>query len=96
MFERFKIKVWPKCLIDSYGVALELVRKSDCWGLTPDILLDPKKDFMIKPKGKLKWDAPYSLSLIWRKDQYLPSFYQDFLEETKKVFKDQSHPLRNQ
>jgi DNA-binding transcriptional LysR family regulator len=82
MFEKFNIKPQATCLMDSYDISFELIKRSDYWGLTPDILINSKDFNVIKPaKG---WCAPYNLSMVIRKNQYRPSFYEDLLNEVKK------------
>lgn len=81
MFEKFNIEPKATCLTDSYDISLELIKKSQYWGLTPEILLDTKNFKVIRPtKG---WHAPYNLSMIWRKNKYSPNFYDDFLHVLK-------------
>lgn len=77
MFKKFGITPKPTCLIDSYDTSSELIRNSNYWGLSPDLLVDPLKTKVIKPnKG---WHAPFNISVIWRKNQFVPNFFNDFV-----------------
>lgn len=80
MFNKFGVEPKATCLTDSYDISLELIKRGQYWGLTPDILINPKDFSLIKPRG---WSAPYNLSIIWRKNQHLPRFYNEYLTKIK-------------
>jgi DNA-binding transcriptional LysR family regulator len=81
MFEEFNIVPDPKCLDDCYDTSQDIVARSDYWRMTPDILIDQKKLEIIKPSKN--WKAPYFIAIVWRKNQYIPSFFNDFTDNFK-------------
>jgi DNA-binding transcriptional LysR family regulator len=76
MFKKFKIKPQPQCLFDSYNISQELLLNSDYWALTTDLFIDKKTCSILVPQTG--WKAPYSVSIIWRKHQYTPKFFNEF------------------
>lgn len=83
MFDKFGILPQANTLTDSYDISLELIRQSDYWGLTPDLLIRKNKSFdMIKPSG---WKAPFTISGIYLKKRFVPQFFYDLEEQLKLV-----------
>ena len=78
MFDKHGIIPRVKTLTDSYDVSLELIKRSDCWGFTPDLLIEKnrKAEFStIKPiQG---WIAPYNISIIHLKKRFVSNFFHD-------------------
>ncbi len=71
MFEKFKIIVKPKCLFDSYEVAMKQVALSSGWGFIPDWLVEENSDeirALEVPKG---WDAPFFITCVWPKGRLM-------------------------
>lgn len=87
MFEKFEITPKANTLTDSYDISLELIKNSDYWGFTPDILIKKKtaSNFSsIKPmKG---WNAPFNVSVIYLKKRFIPKFFNDLENQIRKEF----------
>ncbi len=50
MFDKFGILPQANTLTDRYDVSFELIRRSDNWGPTPELLIRKNKSFdVIKP-----------------------------------------------
>lgn len=71
MFEKFKIKLKPQFLFDSYGVGIHHVASSDTWSLIPDWLIQEQKSALKAIQPSSGWDAPYHLAVVWSKDRLL-------------------------
>jgi DNA-binding transcriptional LysR family regulator len=71
VFERFKIKLNPTFLIDSYSVGLRKVAGSDAWSFMPDWLIEMRKSEVRVVKPPPGWEAPYQVSAVWSKDRPL-------------------------
>ena len=84
MFEEHGINPKATTLIDSYDVSLELIRKSNCWGLTPDFILKKRSADLKFIKPKKGWDAPFNISVIYLKKRFIPNFFDEFSLELKK------------
>ncbi|NRA63175.1 MAG: LysR family transcriptional regulator [Pseudobacteriovorax sp.] len=79
MFSKHHIEVSPKTLIDNYEVAFSIIKNSNAWAFVPDVFIgDPFHNEIQFVDGEGDWDAPYSISIIWRKKTFYPKFYQDF------------------
>lgn len=85
MFKKFKITPKPKCLFDSYNISQELLLNTDYWALTPDLFIDNKTCSTLIPPSS--WKAPYSISIIWRKHQFTPKFFNDLQERLSLLLK---------
>ena len=85
MFDKFSIVPQANTLTDSYDISLELIRQSDSWGLTPDLLIRKNKSFdVIKPSG---WRAPFNIAAIHLKKKFIPQFFNDLHDQLKLVTK---------
>lgn len=83
MFEKYEIIPNAHTLTDSYDISLDLIKKTDHWGFTPDILIHNKKDYaFIKPSAG--WNAPFNISIIYLKKRFVPKFFHDLENELKK------------
>jgi DNA-binding transcriptional LysR family regulator len=84
MFEKYAINPKAKTLTDSYDISLEIIKKSDAWGFTPDIFVKKRKseyNFIKPPK---EWDAPFSISVIHLNKKFIPNFFHEFISELSK------------
>lgn len=82
MFDKHGMTPKPSTLTDSYDISLELIKKCDVWGLTPDILIEQNSEItFVKPKKD--WSAPYGISVIYLKKRFVPKFINDFIAELK-------------
>ena len=82
MFDTYGITPKATTMTDSYDISLKLIKESNCWGLTPDILIKDKKsgiEFIKPPKA---WTAPFNISVIHSKKKFTPTFFNEF---TKKI-----------
>lgn len=85
MFEKFEVSPKPHTLTDSYDISLDLIKKTNFWGFTPDLLIKNKKEFKhVKPL--VGWNAPFSISIIYLKKRFVPTFFKDFENQIKKEF----------
>lgn len=83
MFEAHGIHPTATTMTDSYDVSLMMIKESDCWGLTPDILIKNRMPGIDYIKPKKNWNAPFSVSVIHSKKRFTPVFYNDFTQRIK-------------
>ncbi len=64
---------------DSDLFAVELLNKTDCWTMIPDIVVDadPRISKFHHPKN---WSAPYEVKLIWNKNKPLANLKEAILQ----------------
>ena len=84
MFEMNGINPKPTTLTDSYDISLELIKRSDSWGFTPDVLLKKKNAEIVFIKPARGWSAPFNISVIYLKKKFIPNFFNTFKSELEK------------
>ena len=84
MFEKHGIKPKAKTLTDSYDISLEIIKKSDAWGFTPDVLIKKRKSEFNFIKPSKEWSAAFNVSVIYFNKRFVPIFFQEFISELNK------------
>jgi DNA-binding transcriptional LysR family regulator len=93
MFEKFRIRVNPDCLMDSYEVAAAKVAMTQSWGFFPDWIIEnePRLKALTLPEG---WDAPYQVCGIWSKNRLLTEPLRRLLENLPRRFSPAGKPSK--
>lgn len=88
MLKTFHIHVDLECSFDSYEIGEIKVAESESWGLFPDYILKKGQGLLSSIDHPVNWDAPYTITAIWRRDRFLPKslkrFKKELIHELKK------------
>lgn len=69
VFDEFQIEPKPNFLFDSDSCAVEKLIHSDAWALIPDIVVSHYSKQIQKLEMPNHWDAPYTVSVVMRRDR---------------------------
>jgi len=86
IFEKFGIDVHSSFLFDSDSCAVEKLTYSDAWSLLPDVVVKYHSKKIKQLSLPLTWNAPYSVSMIMRRDRLKNAVLQKIKELIIKRF----------
>ncbi len=72
-FDSHGIRPRSSFAIDSYDVAMQLVKQSDDWGFFPEEVAARAGSSLVALPLPRTWQAPYNISAVWAKERRLDS-----------------------
>ena len=70
-FRKFRIEPYVNCMIDSYEIGVEMVSNTQSWGFFPAWMLHQYSDRITAIALPKDWNAPVTVTAVWRRDRPL-------------------------
>lgn len=87
MFQKFGITPKVQSLWDNDAFAIETIKGSDSWSMIPDIVVETNRSAVQALDLGTHWDAPYSISFLFRSHRVENPFLKVLHQELKVMFR---------